>query len=333
MTTDDPWSQLTPPAASSSLSARRIDSTLPWNFFWAIDVERSFLLVLRFSQDSYDAKRTLPKPKGIQITSEPIPGTSERFLLFRLLDAAQRALFYQLCLDIIESTREAETEKVAVASAINRTWRWHHLLKGGGSSLSEDEQKGLFGELCFLEQHLLPNLPPEDAVASWTGPFGAPKDFEIGDICVEAKTRRGAATPYVMINSEHQLDDASIRALFLFVTDVARDITQAGQGETLSVVINRIRRLISWEQPEALAHFESALAAIGYRRESGQEEFSWIVAGSTLYLVAPDFPKIRATDLAPGLSNVRYSLSLVECERFQVETEALLTHIGGDPEK
>lgn len=331
--TDDPWALLTPPSASTLLSSRRIDSTLTWNFFWALDVERSYLLLLRHSEDAYDPKRTLPRPKGIHIVSEPVPGTNDRVLLFRLLDAAQRSLFYQLCLDIIESTRDAETERVAVASAINRTWRWHHLLKGGGSSLSEEEQKGLFGELRFLEGFLLPNLPAEDAISSWTGPFGAPKDFEVGDICIEAKTRRGAATPYVLISSEHQLDDTSIRALFLYVTDVAREITPAGQGETLTTVVNRIRRTISWEYPEALTQFESALAAVGYRREPGQDELSWIVAGSTLYSVTSEFPRIRATDLASGLSNVRYSLSLVDCEKFQVESDVLLALIAGDSGK
>jgi hypothetical protein len=275
----------------------------------------------------------MPKPQGIKITSEPVPGSNDRYLLLKLIDTTQRSIFYQLCMDIIESTRDAESERVAVASAINRTWRWHHLLRGGSSSLSEEEQKGLFGELRFLEQFLLPNLPPEDALSSWTGPFGAPKDFEIGNICVEAKTRRGAATPYIVISSEHQLDDAAIRSLFLFVTDVAREIAPTGQGETLSTLVNRIRRSISWEYPEALAQFESAIAATGYRRESGPDQFSWIVAGSTLYLLTPDFPRIRATDLAPGLSNVRYSLSLVECEKFQVETDVFLAQIGGEPEK
>ena len=51
----------------------------------------------------------------------------------------------------------------------------------------------------------------------WQGPLLAPKDFEIGRVCIEAKAHRPGASPSVVINSEHQLDDTDLKGLVLVV--------------------------------------------------------------------------------------------------------------------
>ena len=71
-----------------------------------------------------------------------------------------------------------------MSAALSRTWRWHHLLRGGrGTLLSPEEQKGLLGELFVLERLLLPRMDASSAVTAWRGPLGAPKDFEIAKSC------------------------------------------------------------------------------------------------------------------------------------------------------
>ena len=82
-----------------------------------------------------------------------------------------------------------------MSAALSRTWRWHHLLRGGrGTLLSPEEQKGLLGELFVLERLLLPRMDASSAVTAWRGPLGAPKDFEAARVAIEAKARRGGAT-------------------------------------------------------------------------------------------------------------------------------------------
>ena len=44
---EDPWKSLAKPAAESTISALRVDSEHPWDFFWAKDAEGQCLLVLR----------------------------------------------------------------------------------------------------------------------------------------------------------------------------------------------------------------------------------------------------------------------------------------------
>ena len=94
-----------------------------------------------------------------------------------LLDSTQRDIFQTLCEDIISAAaRRPKSEAGAVSAALSRTWRWHHLLRGGrGTLLSPEEQKGLLGELFVLERLLLPRMDASSAVTAWRGPLAAPK--------------------------------------------------------------------------------------------------------------------------------------------------------------
>lgn len=324
---NDPWKDLTPPCAGDTISAQRVDANIPWGFFWARDVDRKCLLVLRHGVDAAPGGH-LPRLKDIDITLSNSADASERVLVFRLQDSAQRDIFHRLCKDVVSSASATSTEKEAVETALRRTWRWHHLLRGGGGEqLSAEEQKGLIGELLVLERHLLPQLSPLDAVTSWGGPLGAPKDFEIGRICIEAKARRGAAAPYVAISSEHQLDASGIDELFLYVVELDQAPSDADKSFILTSVCTRIRERISAVDNVALDIFETLLAASGFRWTDDYEGSRWLEGASRFFRICDDFPCIRAGDVAPGVSAVRYSLSLPSCKTFAVTDTAVASAI------
>ena len=319
---NDPWKDLTPPSAASAINARRVDENNPWGFFWARAMDGKCLLVLQHGAESSPSKK-LPPLKGVEVAVTDGDGQHSPMLVFRLLDSRQRDIFHQLCIDIVAAGAVARTEPEAVELAVARTWRWHHLLRGGtGGRLSEDEQKGLIGELLVLERHLLSCLSPADSLAAWRGPLGAPKDFEVGRIGIEAKARRGAATPHVLIASEHQLDGEGCDLLFLHVVDLSHSHEGAAQAFTVSDAARRVRGRMSLDNA-ATDRYESLLAAAGFRWEDDYSDFKWVEGTSRIYGVADGFPRVTAREIATGVSNVRYSISLVECERFVVETKAL----------
>lgn len=329
--TNDPWKDLTPPSAASAINACRVDASNPWEFFWARAMDGKCLLVLQHGADSSPIKK-LPSLKGVEVAVTDGDGRHSRMLVFRLLDSRQRDIFHQLCIDIVAAGKTARTEPEAVELAVARTWRWHHLLRGGtGGLLSEDEQKGLIGELLVLERHLLTCLSPTDSLTAWRGPLGAPKDFEIGRICIEAKARRGAATPHVLITSEHQLDDEGCDLLFLHVADLSHAPEGTAHAFTLSDAVRRVRDRMNLDNAAA-DRYESLLAATGFRWEDDYSDFKWMEGTSRVYGVVDGFPRVMAREIATGVSNVRYSISLVECERFIVEAKILDEAIlGGRP--
>lgn len=327
--TDDPWNDLTPPSNADALNARRVDADMPWGFFWARGIDRRCLLLLRHAEDA-SPKVRLPRLKGIETTLTDSDGDHNRTLALRLLDTAQRDIFHRLCLDIMASAAGAANETEAVAIALARTWRWHHLLRGGGDGrLSSEEQKGLIGELLVLDR-MLCNLSAHDAVSAWRGPLGAPKDFEIGRICIEAKARRGAATPYIAISSEHQLDTTGVDALFLHVAELDQAQSDSPGGFTLSEIARRLHSMIRNADQLAADLFESLLFAAGFDWEDDYSDVKWVRGPDRLYRVGDGFPCVTPASFPGGVLNVRYSVSLFECEPFRVPLDALTNTLAGD---
>ena len=321
MMTEDPWREIEPPSIADSVTARRVDAELPWGFFWARGADRSVLLTLSHGAESAPVT-PLPKLRDIEVTLSPPDQTNTQILAFKLLDSAQRDIFQTLCRDIIAIAARAESEAEAVSVALMRTWRWHHLLRGGGALLSPEEQKGLLGELLVLERLLLPQMGASAAVTAWRGPLGSPKDFEIGRVAIEVKARRAGATPSVAITSEDQLDESGVDALFLFVVELDEAPEDAVDGFTVMDVADRVRQHLFALDPGAAGVFEAMTVAAGLGPEDDYSHYRWLEGQSHVYLVAGEFPRITGSDVRSGVSHVRYTVSLHNCEPFLTSASA-----------
>jgi hypothetical protein len=268
--------------------------------------------------------------KGIEcsLTTDEVDGA--RILSLKLLDSSLQDIFHRLCLDIVTSAADALTEAEVVARTISRTWRWHHLLRGGGDSrLSVEEQKGLIGELIVLDKFMLPSLVARDAISSWHGPLGAPKDFEIARIALEAKARRGSATPYIAISSEYQLDRNGTDVFFLHVSELNSALPESECAFTLTTLSERVQSIVREKDPAAADAFESLLAAAGFRWEDDYSDSFWVHGPGRSYQVTDNFPSITPERFRAGVSKVRYSVALTECEPFRVMDDVILMQLSG----
>jgi len=328
--TDDPWRGLSAPLSPDKITARRVDSSLPWGFFWARDIDHQCSLVLRHHPESSPTQR-LPRLRGVEMTLSDAEDGGTKMLALRLVDPAHHDIFHRLCLDIVDSAGRSPSEREVVGTMLTRMWRWHHLLRGGADGrLSLDAQRGLVGELIVLESLVLPHLSAARAVASWHGPQGAPKDFEIGRVCIEAKARRGAARPCVTISSEHQLDTCGIDVLFLHVSELDQEQSEVKEAVTLTDVASRCRTSILLRDGGAVEAFEGLLAAAGFRWEDDYRDVRWTEGGHHLFRIATGFPAIAAASCPAGISDVQYSLALASCEPYRVTEEALVSAISGE---
>jgi hypothetical protein len=324
---NDPWSTIDSNVRDGSINGRRVDANLPWDLFWALGAAKRCLLVFRHKADG-QARTRMPKLKGLEIDfSEPdSSGTSILFL--QLVDPTQRDIFFRLCLDIVSAAAEAKTQGDAVHLFLTRTWRWHHLLRGGlDQKLSKEEQKGLIGELLVMENLLLPTLSARDAVAAWTGPLGAPKDFEVGRLCIEAKARRGAATPFVAISSEHQLDTVGVDYLYLNVVELDGAPVDSKNAYTATDIASRVQGQIALRDVEAAFLFERLLMAGGFRWEDDYKDSRWIQGANHLFAVNDQFPRITSASVQAGVSSVKYAISLKNCWPFLASAETIVNQL------
>lgn len=306
---DTPWSGLEP----GKTDTRRADASARWNWFWAVMPRADVTLVLQLT-DLPKPTPDLPKLRNLEIRFQTLPGGP--ILYIRLKDSAQIELFETLCRDVMAAGELAETEAEALERAIGRTFRWHYLLRGGKLEvLSEEAQKGLIGEIEVLKQ-LIATLGAKPALTAWTGPSGAPKDFELRADCIEVKARRGASQPFVKITSEHQLADVPNRRLWLGV--LAVDKVQSPHGRTLTEHVDEVTDILERTEPSAIMEWDLHLADAGYDVLHDYSTWRWIVSAPEFHAVAEGFPRIAAP-VPLGVAGVTYALALSACVPFRTD--------------
>lgn len=315
--TDMPWFGL----EAGKTDTRRVDAAACWNWFWAVMPRADMCLLLQLT-DLPKPVPELPKLKNLEIRFQTLPGGP--ILYIRLKDNAQMELFETLCRDVMAAGEIAETEPEALERAIGRTFRWHYLLRGGKLEvLSEEAQKGLIGEIEILKL-LIANLGPRPALTAWTGPSGAPKDFELKADCIEVKARRGASQPFVKIANEHQLADVPDRRLWLAV--LAVDKVQQPHGKTLTEYVADITDLLARMEPSAIMDWELHLADVGYDVLHDYSAWRWIVSAPEFHAVADEFPRISAP-VPLGVSAVSHALALSACTPYRTEWSDVLAKL------
>ena len=311
--TDTPWSGL----EAGKTDTRRVGAAARWNWFWAVMPRADVCLLLQLT-DLPKPVPDLPKLKNLEIRFQTLPGGP--ILYIRLKDNAQLELFETLCRHVMTAGELAETEAEALERAIGRTFRWHYLLRGGKLEvLSEEAQKGLIGEIEVLKL-LIADLGPKPALTAWTGPSGAPKDFELKADCIEVKARRGASQPFVKITNEHQLADVPDRRLWLAV--LAVDKVQQPHGKTLTEYLAEVTDLLERTEPSAIMDWDLHLADVGYDLLHDYSAWRWIVSAPDFHAIADGFPRISAP-VPLGVSAVSYALALSACTPFRTDWSAV----------
>lgn len=314
---DTPWSGL----EAGKVDTRRVDASARWNWFWAVMPRADVALVLQLP-NLPEPIPDLPKLRNLEIRFQTLPGGP--ILYIRLKDSAQLELFETLCRDVIVAGELGNTEAEALERAIGRTFRWHYLLRSGRTeTLAEEGQKGLIGEIEVLKL-LIANLGAKTAVEAWTGPSGAPKDFELKADCIEVKAKRGASQPFVKISNEHQLADVPGRRLWLGV--IAVDKVQPPHGRTLTEYVKEVTELLERTEPSAMMDWEMHLADAGYDVLHDYSPWRWIVAPPEFHSVTESFPRI-ITPVPLGVSGVTYALALSACIPFSTDWNTVRSNL------
>jgi hypothetical protein len=163
----------------------------------------------------------------------------------------------------------------------------------------------------------------------WEGPAGLPKDFVIGEKCIEVKARRGAARPFVSISSEHQLDIAGFQALYLYVVDLAPAAATEEASFSLNDYVDEAYQKICDIDPGAVEIFETRLLEVGYQKEDDYSDRYWIRLGAQSYQVQGSFPRVVHAELPSGVTDVTYKVDLGELKDHAVAITDMESAIKG----
>lgn len=174
--------------------------------------------------------------------------------------------------------------------------------------MARTAQQGLFAEMFFLENVLLPEFST-DAFLAWHSQNSV-HDFQIEKTAWEVKSFGGRRME-VHISSEDQLDDIGLTKLTLSVLGLK---VSEDAGTSVIEIVDRLIELCGSDST-LLLHFKAGLAKYGYIDKSSiVHEYFFTPRLIAEYAVTDVFPKIVSRSLPSAISNVKYLLSLASLE-------------------
>ena len=242
------------------------------------------------------------------------------------------SLFRALTRDFLLATADlnAGSSDLAANRLINRLERWQAMLrKSRENLLTRQEIIGLIGELLFIRDVLMPAIGVEQSIQAWRGPHDEEQDFAYGNILFEVKTQLSSADQYLQVNSEAQLDNSSGQIIVNHKTLVASEGSSDNRSITLNKIVEEIRAMCSSSNVKTVDQLETSLIAVGYRPREEYDEDHWRPARSRFFEVLDDFPRFVPASIPPGVSKLRYRISLGAIERFERDSEWVEGAING----
>jgi hypothetical protein len=325
--TERDWESLERDQHESGASIRRVYPHSAQEIFIAVrhpDGARMLSLTVSIQEFSDALRRihALPQTRGLEMDFAR-QDSSRGALRVILADPKLREVFNPLASDIAAVTYTQPSAVGAVLAAVNRFEHWRQMLQSlAESGLTPLSRRGLVGELTFLRDHLLANLPADKAVRSWTGPTGAQQDFQLPRTAIEVKTTSGKEPQTLVISNERELDDAAIGHLILAYLSL--DERRGGSGESLNTIVDHTRDLIT--DPATRESLDNLLARVGYLRQQRAfyDEPRYTVRKQRFWHVTGDFPRIIEADLRPGVGDCEYRISVSGLERYALHAEDVL---------
>lgn len=264
---------------------------------------------------STEEPRAWPQIGPIETDKKVVHGVWQ--ITLTLTDDEFRQEFAYLCEDLVSKVVGISDEVEALQCQKLAYEDWIAFFRGV-REFSAEQARGLFGELTFITDELESGTPADLTVLAWRGPLGASQDFVFdGFKAVEVKTIQEQVAS-INIASENQLSFPGRLILKIYRIQENR---VDGLGSTLAELVDQIEgSLDELTQRE----FRKRLGRLGYSKSSKYASESRFSLGSAFQLDAnsSDFPKVIPSELRPGVSNLRYKISLTALLGKGFETNA-----------
>ena len=320
------------PAAGAGVLERRLLSQSASDLFVGVQKPSNLRTFrARFSAAAVPSAGELPKFRGLEVqrATTQEDGGDYITIRLRLLGTAFNDVFTSLVDDVERTVAPISSEREAARAFVDRLVKWQHFMEYlSPEGLGPEQQRGLYGELWFLCQYVLPHLPPLQAVQSWTGPERTAKDFQFPRGAVEVKTTTAQQPQSMQINGEKQLDNLGLGVLYLCHLSLE---SARGSGQTLPEIVAQARALAAAEYAAQRA-LEDRLHEAGYfdAHDDRYGGTGHILRASHLFHVRDGFPRLTERDLPTGVGGVRYSLSVAACRAFDAAPGAVVALVKGE---
>lgn len=261
------------------------------------------------------AVETVQTPPSLDLRSDAIDYFRQQrtelgswMLFLRLKRRELRDVFARLCQDLIDSLAVASSDQEVISSIHSRIRLWQQLFELNPSGvLATHEIKGLTAELLYMLRHLeRGSRAAGEMVNAWLGPSRCDQDFIFSTDSVEVKAI-GPSSELVSISSLQQLQ--SDRPLSLSIWTLRQAAPTESSAFTLNGLVLKIEGYLQ-SDPSSLAAFRDRLLSAGFVHSSAYDKIAFEPLNEETYSVSGDFPRLTERDVAPGIGNATYTLSL-----------------------
>ena len=286
-------------------------------------ITKQYLFTMLISDDIVIPTLKHYRFKGVEVYVVPNDGKKEFFIY--LLDDDLKDIFSLFIQNVLEAIQKCSTEKQVIEAALNIITKWKKLFdKISRDKLTIEEEKGLVGELLFLNSLLDNDKTEENAVNYWTSmePDFQAKDFIIKELGIEIKFST-ANQPKIRIANEKQLDSEHLEKLFLllYVAEVVKE-----NGFSLNSIVQQIRQKLLLK--EQLDLFNAKLQLKGYLdRDMNMYNNRYSLRDISVFEVTSDFPKIVKLHLPIGIYDVSYLIEISAIGNYKVDFEDIFLKI------
>lgn len=328
MKIEDTWNLLEQDVSDVSLGylTRRIFSDSHHDIYLVIESpSKTRILMIYVNRTSIEKSIVFPTSSGFEVRRMIFPEDDRIALQLILTNNRYKDIFTALVQDIAENIAFIPIEADAVQMLANRLKRWQIFLeKHDLEGLSEEIQHGLYGELWFLRQVVIPHFGLS-SLRYWLGPEGANQDFSFEECAVEVKTTVAQNPRKLSISNENQLDETRLNKLFL----MHLSIDVRSNGETLPEIVESLRAILG-KDSSSRELFEKRLFQIGYLdiHAPKYSETSYKHRTSGYFKIEQDFPRIVPADLKQGIVQVRYSIEISACRPYAIAESEVIESIN-----
>lgn len=230
--------------------------------------------------------------------------------------APYRQVFGFLCDDLMDALEDAQSALEIQRLTAQHLSLWSGFLRPAGLAQDMRTLRGLYGELRFLEDVLVPAVGWPAALSSWEGPAGAVNDVRLDHLRIEIKTT-STDDQTAVISSVEQLDPPTGDELW-----VAQALMSPEEGpgsETLAAVL---ARLIHWARESACAGLLQARVA-----QTGVDvdvpALHTLVQWQWHHALSNSFPRLVRAELRPGIQQCSYHIDLASYPGIRPEPGSL----------
>ena len=288
-----------------------------------MDSDHNKVIIAEYNSDQHVDIDLLPNWQGTDIYTQNI-SESKNLLNIKLLNDEYVDIFNAMLKDILLRLKFRDSNEDKFTIYLSTIIKWHNFFKKNGKKImSENRQRGLFGELYFIKSHLADKINYPKAIKSWAGYSNATHDFSFPGTNIEVKTTIRKAHKKIKISSEKQLDNTGIKHLNLYCVTLNID---SNNGLSLVDIVNQIKSDLA-DFPNSLNLFNDHLNMCGYNIEHEVHycKNKYIKKRDYMFSVDENLPRI--IDIPEGTGDLEYTLSIAACMDNEIEIESSIASL------